>query len=351
MNLYAFTLVATCAAMGNLRIRWNAVLRLAVITTLIMGGLIVGARIGMGALMGDAQIARQTLAFMTIDSAVDVVVHKTLPPDLVPADPNRPRLDQILERGTLRIGFNPNNLPFSYLNQDGELVGHDVELMYELARGAELGLEFIPWDYDNAKERMNGGLIDIAIGGLMITPTRLKFLDFSKPYMELTASVLVPDHDRHDYGEWAQIGVRARTRLGVVGRALALWADQLANVDVVNLDSMSDYVEGNSNGLDGVIVSAEAGSAWTILHPDYAVAIPRPFHRIPVALPVPRSEPSLRTYLDSWIDILEATDRLDELYDKWILGKGDVKKKRRWCIYDDVLGWGDAVDSDPASSR
>ena len=43
-------------------------------------------------------------------------------------DPGRPRLEQILEAGTLRVGYLPNSLPYAYFNQEEELVGFDVEM-------------------------------------------------------------------------------------------------------------------------------------------------------------------------------------------------------------------------------
>ncbi len=58
--------------------------------------------------------------------------------------PPRPRLDAILERGTLRVGYLHDSLPFAFLNQREELVGFDVALMHQLARELGVTLEFVP---------------------------------------------------------------------------------------------------------------------------------------------------------------------------------------------------------------
>ncbi len=42
-------------------------------------------------------------------------------------------LDRIRSRGTLRVGYDPNHIPFSFFNETGELVGFDIELAQGLA--------------------------------------------------------------------------------------------------------------------------------------------------------------------------------------------------------------------------
>ena len=47
-------------------------------------------------------------------------------------------------RGTLRIGYDPDNIPFSFFNADQQLVGFDIELAQNLAESLGLKAEFVP---------------------------------------------------------------------------------------------------------------------------------------------------------------------------------------------------------------
>jgi ABC-type amino acid transport substrate-binding protein len=47
-------------------------------------------------------------------------------------------------RGTLRVGYLPDNLPATYFNGAGKLVGFDAEMAHTLARDLGVGLEFVP---------------------------------------------------------------------------------------------------------------------------------------------------------------------------------------------------------------
>jgi len=95
--------------------------------------------------------------------------------------------------------------------------------------------------------------------------------------------------------------------------------------------------------VDGLIHSAEIGSAWTLLYPEYSVVTPwKPAPRVPVTYALPRGSDEFLEFLDRWLTRRELSGRFDQLYDYWILGVGaDEPEKRRWCVIRDVLGWVD----------
>ena len=49
-------------------------------------------------------------------------------------------MDVIRERGTLRVGYLPERLPFAFQNKAGDLVGFGMDLVYSLARDFDLTL-------------------------------------------------------------------------------------------------------------------------------------------------------------------------------------------------------------------
>ena len=50
---------------------------------------------------------------------------------------------RILERGTLRVGYSSDSLPFVFTNEDGELVGFDIEMAHTLAGELGVSLELV----------------------------------------------------------------------------------------------------------------------------------------------------------------------------------------------------------------
>lgn len=46
------------------------------------------------------------------------------------------------------------------------------------------------------------------------------------------------------------------------------------------------YFTDKNHSYDALVFSAEAGSTWTLLYPEFCVVIPQPDVRVPVAFPV-----------------------------------------------------------------
>ena len=88
--------------------------------------------------------------------------------------------------------------------------------------------------------------------------------------------------------------------------------------------------------------SAESGSAWSLLYPDYAVVIPQPdVLAVPLAYPMARGDRDMVDFINAWIDLKKKDATIETLYNRWILGQGAIKKEPRWSIIRDVLHWVD----------
>ena len=94
----------------------------------------------------------------------------------------------------------------------------------------------------------------------------------------------------------------------------------------------------NPKGVHALIISAEAGSAWTIIYPSYSVVVPKPLMRSYAALAIPPGDPHFMDFINAWLEMKKTSGFINKLYDKWILGKTAKQKKRRWSIGRDILG-------------
>lgn len=119
----------------------------------------------------------------------------------------------------------------------------------------------IPWEYDTLVQQL-------VAGGLIINTNRLAKLSFSEPYMTITMALLVRDYQRDELKTWKEINELPGFRIGVPSKELVRSAQQfLTETEIVELDSYEQFFSGNTEKLSTIAVSAEAGSAWTILYP------------------------------------------------------------------------------------
>ena len=78
--------------------------------------------------------------------------------------------------------------------------------------------------------------------------------------------------------------------------------------------------------VDAIVISAEAGSAWTILHPAYSVVVPEPHIKAHAALAMPLDDSDFEDFVNDWLEMKKTSGIIDKLYEKWILGKKVEKK-------------------------
>jgi Na+/H+-dicarboxylate symporter len=336
MNLFSFTLVAACAATGSVKIQWFRIFKFSAISLVIFAGVLGGTRFLLAKMVTKEDLSRRTLMQSEIADLKTAYIHKI---GSLEEFAHKSPLGSIIKRSRLRVGYHPENLPFSFINDKGELVGFDVELMHLLARELNVEIDFVRWTYDTLFADLNNDKFDLAIGGLIVNPERLAKANFSNPYMSLTTSVVVEDHRRDEFGSWEKIDKALIARLGVVGEERADYLQrQLPNTDIALLETYSDFFVNKTKRIDGLVISAEAGSAWTILFPAYSVVLPEPHEKTYAALAIPLDRPEFENFINDWLNIKQTAGVIDRLYGKWILGEEAHQKRVRWSLGRDVFG-------------
>jgi Na+/H+-dicarboxylate symporter len=336
MNLFAFTLVAACAATGAVRINWPRIFSFAIISLVIFAAALLGTRFMLSEMVSNEDLQRRTLMHSEIKDLHKADIKETGSKEAI--GPKNP-LKSIIKRGKLRVGYHPENLPFSFVNDKGDLVGFDVELMHVLARELKVEIEFIEWTYKTVLKDLNQGKFDIAIGGLIVNPERLARVNFSNPYMNMTTALVVEDHRRNKFKSWRAIDKKLNARVGVVGERRAKNVKRyLPNTEIVLLETYSDFFTDNPKGVDALVISAEAGSAWTILYPAYSVVVPEPHLKANAAFAIPLATLDFEDFVNDWLQMNQTSGIIDKLYNKWILGTKVEQKKPRWSIGRDVFG-------------
>ena len=70
----------------------------------------------------------------------------------------------------------------------------------------------------------------------------------------------------------------------------------LPQAEIVKLNSPGDFFRQRSKELDALFLSAERGSAWTLIYPEFSVAVPQPdVLAAPVSMGMARNASSRRS--------------------------------------------------------
>lgn len=82
--------------------------------------------------------------------------------------------------------------PFSYFDENDNLLGFDVEIGYALAEKMGLEGDPVPTPWQALPLGLNAGRYDAIIGSMTITEARLESFDFSEPYYRSGPKLFVP---------------------------------------------------------------------------------------------------------------------------------------------------------------
>jgi ABC-type amino acid transport substrate-binding protein len=326
---------------GLLRWRPGRLIGFLILTTALWAATLVGTR---NFLSGSfSETYTKDAIVRSMHSAVNAgpaTVYREAPP-VDPEIAALPIMERVHRSGKLRVGYHPQNLPFSFFNGEDELVGFDVDMAHQLAADLGCDLEFIPADLTRSDEELAQGLYDILMTGSVMLPMRLDKVLFSDPYMKVTAAIIVPDHRRTEVEERMLRHDFSGFRLGVarVSAELPLFNRLLPRTETVRIASLFEYLDSGGSGADGCIWGAEAGSAWTLLYPAFSVVPVKPLYQLPVGYPLARNQLAFLEMLNSWISVVDSTGDRDRLYDYWIFGRDTESREARWSIMRNLLHW------------
>ena len=246
--------------------------------------------------------------------------------------------EQIRSSGVLRVGFNANAMPFAFFNRDGKLVGFDIQMAHLLAR--ELGcqkIEFYPIEYDQLGRILQENRIDIAMSEVSITARRLSEMAFTDHYMELSMALLVKDYRKKELLENPHlVDDPAFIIAALEGADFDRLSLSFLHSGKLKLENYNTFFNGRSKA-DALLTTAENGSAWTILHPEYDLILPRHQIKDLIAYAIHPDDQRFLKFLNFWLILKRSSGETDRLYNYWIKGLDVIRPEPRWSILHDVL--------------
>ncbi len=117
---------------------------------------------------------------------------------MLPAD--AARLEDITDRGTIRIGTTGDYRPMSYLNKEtGEYEGFDAALAQAIADSLHVKVEYVPTTWPTLSADTAADKFDIAICGITRTYDRARTLEMSDGYLLFGKTILCRSGDAAKY--------------------------------------------------------------------------------------------------------------------------------------------------------
>jgi ABC-type amino acid transport substrate-binding protein len=246
-------------------------------------------------------------------------------------------LPRILERRTLRVGYDIRNIPFCYLNEHRQVVGYDMAYAYQLAKDLDVKLQLIPFDYETLVSDINTGFYDIAMSAIIMDEERILDLQFTNSYIEQPNVLVVPVNRINHFTDLNQVQQNKALRIGAIGE----YASVVRNHFPQAILASSEWVEElQKNKVDCVLWSELPAYIWCLAHPGFTtVSFGHSLGKKYFAYPCDAQTDQFIHFLNDWINLKQEQGFELKQREYWFLGKIEVPQEKRWSIIRNVLHW------------
>ena len=230
-------------------------------------------------------------------------------------------LEQILQKGELRVGFEAGYMPFEMTDKKGEFVGFDIDIAKMMAKA--MGVKFVPINtaWDGIIPSLITGKFDIIMSGMTVTQERNLKVNFADPYIVVGQAILL--NKKHEgavtsYKDLNDPKYIVTSKLGTTGEQAAkryipkctyksFETETEAVLEVIN-GKADAYVYDQPNC---VVIMAEQGAGKLVF-------LDQPFTYEPLAWAITKGDPDFMNWLNNFLRQIKNDGRYDEVYDKWI---------------------------------
>lgn len=104
-------------------------------------------------------------------------------------------IQEIKDRGTIRIGVFSDKPPFGFVDASGKNQGFDVYIAKRFAKdllGDESKVEFVLVEAASRVEFLQANKVDIILANFTVTDERKQKVDFAHPYMKVALGIVSP---------------------------------------------------------------------------------------------------------------------------------------------------------------
>jgi cyclohexadienyl dehydratase len=185
-------------------------------------------------------------------------------------------LDEIITRGTLRVGMTGDYRPFTYLDKTTQtLSGFDIDMAQELGKALGVTIEFVQTTWPQLTADFEAGKFDIAMGGISITLDRQKKGVFTAPVISGGKTPIVRCADKEKFTTLADIdrpGTRVIVNPGGTNERFARAHMKTAEITVFanNVTIFNEIAEGSA---DLMLTDAPEARYQQKLHPGVLCAV------------------------------------------------------------------------------
>ena len=241
-------------------------------------------------------------------------------------------LNQILQRGELRVGMEPGYMPFEMKDKKGRIIGYDVDMARKMAKEMGVKLKLVPTSWDGIIAGLVTGKYDIIMSGMTITQQRNLKINFANPYVVVGQTMMIrkelagtiksaADLDKPEY--------TVVTKLGVTGEIATKKFFKKAKI--VTFETESDAASEVLNGKADAMVYDQPYNILFMSNKgkDKLVHLDAPLTYEPLGWAIRKGDPDFLNWLNNFLRQIKEDKVVgfyDDLNEKWLRDTSWLKR-------------------------
>ncbi len=248
-------------------------------------------------------------------------------------------LEGILKRGELRIGLEVGYMPFEMIDKRSglrqkairhgdlrhktrqlSLIGFDIDMGIEMAK--ELGVKpiFVDTFWPSIIPALNLGRFDVIFGGMSVTETRKKKVDFANPFMTVGQTILLNAKYKDTVKSYKDLNDAKFTivsKPGTTGEEAVQRQITKAKYETVNteIEGAMRVLEGKA---DAFVYDYPFNAVFNSMNPsENIIFLDKPFTKEPMAWAIRKKDPNFMKFLNDFLVEIKTDGRFDKMVDKW----------------------------------
>ncbi|MEM8572380.1 MAG: transporter substrate-binding domain-containing protein [Pseudomonadota bacterium] len=262
------------------------------------------------------------------------------PAQTVPAEPSPTeaeatdgRMQRVLDRGRLIVGVKTDYPPWGMIAPDGSIAGLEPDLAQDLADRLGVALELVPVTSANRLQRLNQGVIDIAIATMGDTEARRREADLLLPHYYASGVTLLARRGS-PFRDWGQL--RGRPICLTDGAFFNRRLTEIYHIQTVvfrgNRDALLALQDGRCVGMaydDTVLTRHLNDPLWSDFHLATPSILNSPWS---IAVKLGEGERALGRFVSDAIATWHRDGILLALQDRWGIPRSDflTERNRVW---------------------
>ena len=240
-------------------------------------------------------------------------------------------IDDILERGTLRVGIS-EFVPWAMPAKRGGHVGHDVDIGVKIARDMGVRAEFKVYEWKDIIPALEAGEVDVIAAGIVITPQRALRITFTQPVAMSGAGMATNTHMTRDIDNLEHLNdpdvvIATVTDTFSEGVARSIFDKAEIHSHGNKDDAEKEILEGRAHAY----ISSLPAVQFLVMNNGDAIDLPLndPLVGWAEAMAVQKGEQELLNFLNAWITAHKADRWLNATRDYWFESLDWTKEVKR----------------------